>query len=294
MVETRQMHVILDLASFVGTMQYVGGRQLPRDTRSEPLVERHLANLLVSAIGHGEGVAIGEVRTNRPDPPDVVVDYGGQSIGVEVTELLPSYRLEKDAIIRQLRRDTLAQLPIGPNTRDLVINVNCRDDYAKEFRPGRWVGPMLGKSLAAFLDGEVHGRGTIALSPKLAIAVSSVSYFRDENVPANPLILRKDEPLILFGAQCTPINPTADFPVMVAERLDRKCGHKVDRTTWLLLWSEHYSMEQFQLDIVTALRAYFAVRQSPYQRTFYFHYGAAKIYEVLSVNLAPAESPADN
>jgi hypothetical protein len=67
---------------------------------------------------------------------------------------------------------------------------------------------------------------------------------------------------------------------MVAERLNRKCKHRVDRATWLLLWSEHYAMKGFQREVVMALRSYFAAHPSPYERTFFVHWGSTEIYEV--------------
>lgn len=273
MAKTRRMHVVLDLESFVGTMRHVAGSQLPRDDK--PQLEQRLANVLLTAIGRIEGVDFIESRINRPDPPDVTSVYGGKTIGIEISELMPSYRLEKDAIIRQLRSDALAQLEIGLHTRDLVFNVSCHDDYAKQFRPGRWVGPLLGQTLS----GQVGDRGAVALPPKLQTVVSSVTCFRDANV-ANNTLVKENEPLILFGAQNTSIDPVADFPSMVAERLDRKCQYRFDRPTWLLLWSWHFSMSGFGPQVGDSLQSYFAQRLSPYHRVFYFHYGGDQLYEL--------------
>ena len=104
-----------------GTLKYVPVPQLPRHDKG--LLERTIATTFLTHLSQRDGLTIADVQSNASDPPDVTFTYNGQLRGMELSELVPENRFEKDSIIRRLRRDIIAGLTLGDHTAGFVITI---------------------------------------------------------------------------------------------------------------------------------------------------------------------------
>ena len=251
----------------MGTLKYVPGQSLPRHDKQ--LLERTIANGRLANLAQREAVAFADLQNNPADPPDVVFTYAGQARGMELVELVPPNRLEKDAIIRQLRRQIVSRLDLGTQTKDCVINVFRRDDYAQQLKPGR-VDKVLATTLNEFFAQPEQPAHNIPVPDEVRPVVTGISYFK-EDLSGDPRIDHENEPLIIFGAQCTLLVPEDDCPKMVAWSLGRKQLHDVDKPTWLAVWSNHLALGSLRREIDDAIDAYLAEHPVKYERVFHLH-----------------------
>lgn len=264
---TKKAIVSIDLATTAGTLKFVPGPQLPRHDKS--LLERTIANTFLAHLSQREGLAIADVRSNEEDPPDVTFSYNGQYRGMELSEILPENRLEKDSIIRKLRCDIISRLSLSDKTAGFVVTIFLTDDYATRFRPGR-IDHTLADALAHFFDQDDRIATTIEVPQHIQDIVSHISVFR-EDMAGDPRLQDDREPLIVFGAQSTMLVPDDDCPMIVKTRLSRKGLHDLAVPTWLVLWSNHHSLASQRDELDNAIASYLRSRPMKYERVFHLH-----------------------
>ena len=261
-------YVVFDIATLRGAAQFVPGRALPRHDKRA--LELMLAQTVLGSLGARESPCPADVRSNPDDPPDVLFSLAGKQLGLELAELLPDNRLERDAIIKQTKANILARLSLGRLTRDWVVTVMLRDDYARRLRP------RFAEALAATLTTHL-GRSsscrhpaTISLPTELQ---SSIRLVRIEpyDLTGDPRIRARDEPAIVFTAQHTNVVPDREFPTLMSSVIGRKARHSLAGPTWLLLWSHHFAFGPLEADIVRHVDQFVQSHPPPYGRIFYLH-----------------------
>ena len=223
-----------------------------------------------------ESLTITNVRNADVDPPDVCFVSDGEEHGLELTELLPENRLERDAIIRQLTTKVLSSLSFGSATRDWVISITLVDDYASKLR----VSPAdeLVRVLVNFfsdLQPEQRAPTTVPVPPALRRQVRRIDAQRWD-LTADPRIGNRDEPLMIFTAQHTNIVPDQDFPAMLRATVGPKALHDIALPTWLLIWSHHYALAALQKDLVPFIEEFVQSMLNTYLRIFYLDLYRAK------------------
>ncbi len=261
-------YVVFDLAALYGTVPFVPGRTLPRHDKRA--LELMLAHILLGSLAAHKPPPATDVRSNPNDPPDVLFSVADKQFGLEVAELLPDNRLERDAIIRQIKVDILARLPIGPVTRDWVVTVMLQDDYARCLRLK--VAEALAATLTTHLGKSSSSRQamTVSLPTELQSSIR-VAHIEPWDLVGDPRIGARDEPLIIFTAQHTNVVPDREFPTLMASVVGRKALHSLAGPTWLLLWSNHYAFGPLKDDIVRHVDHFVQSQPLPYGRIFYLH-----------------------
>jgi hypothetical protein len=188
---------------------------------------------------------------------------------MELCEILPENRLEKDSIIRRLRRDIFSGLTLSENTSGFVITIFLADDYATRIRPGR-IDRVLADALASFFDHGDPSAKIVQVPPQIQDIVTCISVFR-EDMTGDPRLEDDREPLIVFGAQSTMLVPEDDCPEMVESRLSRKGLHDLALPTWLLLWSNHHALASLRDELDNAIGSYLRSHPMNYERVFHLH-----------------------
>jgi hypothetical protein len=264
---TKKAIVSIDLASLAGTLQYVPGPQLPRNDKR--LLELTIANSFLASLSSRDNSNITDVESTVLDPPDVTFRYNGAPRGIELSELLPEGRLEKDSIIRKLRRDIISQLPLSEKTKGTVVNIFFVDDYNTRIRPGR-IDVALANALRDFFESGDRSANTIEVPPQIQDIVTRIHVFR-EDMKGDPRLQDDREPLLIFGAQSTTLVPDVDCPSIVQSRLSRKGRHDLVVPTWLLLWTSHHSLTSLRDELDNAIGAYLRLHPMKYERCFHLH-----------------------
>ena len=188
---------------------------------------------------------------------------------MELCEILPENRLEKDSIIRRLRRDIISGLTLSENTSGFVITIFLADDHATRIRPGR-IDRVLADALASFFDHGDPQAKIVEVPPQIQDIVTCISVFR-EDMTGDPRLEDDREPLIVFGAQSTVLVPEDDCPEMVESRLSRKGLHDIALPTWLLLWSNHHALASHRDELDNAIGSYLRSHPMNYKRVFHLH-----------------------
>src|SRR5262245_7634578 len=111
---TKQAVISIDLARMTGDVVYVPGLQLPRHDKK--LLEQTIGEYFSNHLFLRGGIRLRDVQSNPSDPPDLTFSYDGKRKGLELSELAPENRLEKDNIILELRRDIISQLVLSEKT----------------------------------------------------------------------------------------------------------------------------------------------------------------------------------
>lgn len=264
---TKKATVSIDLASWAGTLKFVPGLQLPRHDKR--LLERTIAATFLTHLSQRDGSVVADVQSHATDPPDVTFSYNGQLRGMELSEILPENRLEKDSIIRRLRRDILSQLALSDSTAGFVVTIFLADDYARRIRPGR-IDQALAHALANFFAQGDSQTNVIKVPQHIQDTVTSISVFR-EDLRGDPRLEDDREPLLVFGAQSTMLVPEDDCPAMIESRLSRKSLLNLAIPTWLLLWSNHRSLISVRDELDNAIGTYLRSRPMRYERIFHLH-----------------------
>ena len=280
-------YVVFDLAAMHGTAQLVPGRPLPRHDK-RPL-ELMLAQILLRSLAAHEPPLATDVRSNLQDPPDVLFSLADKQVGLEVAELLPDNRLERDSIIRQIKADILSRLPIGPVTRDWVITVTLQDDYARHLRLR--VGEALAATLTTHFERSSAGRqpASIKLPAELQSTIR-LMHIEPWDLAGDPRTGARDEPLIVFTAQHTNVVPDREFPPLMSSVVGRKARHSLAGPTWLLLWSNHYAFGPLEADIVRHVDRFVQSQPLPYSRIFYLHLHHQASLTEITRDASPQES----
>lgn len=152
-------YLILDLAAFHGGATFVPGRQRPRGDKAA--LELQCATTLLEHLRRASGIDVQNIRSNPSDPPDVLFESSGITIGVELVELLPVNRLAKDHQLAALRDRILDRLLIGEVTRNWVINIMLADDYAPKLPHRRDMHEVIALAIADSLDRRMLSNATI-------------------------------------------------------------------------------------------------------------------------------------
>lgn len=264
---TKQAVIVIDLASMAGTLKYVPGVVLPRS--DIPLLERTVANAFLSHLSQHDGSCVADLRSNDDDPPDVTFTYNGLLRGLELSEVVPEHSLEKNAIIGQLRRNILARITVGERTAGFVVSIHFFNDYTSKFRPGR-IEANLAAGIDAFFELGDRTATEIQVPYCLREAVARISVYRAD-LAGDPRLADDREPLIVFGAQNTLLVVEDDCPAIVARALSEKQFHDPGIPTWLLLWSNHYSLMSLRDGLDNAVGRYLQSHPMKYERVFHLH-----------------------
>ncbi len=264
---TKKAIISIDLATTAGTMRYVPGTPLPRNDKR--LLERTIANILLTHLCQREGATFSDMASCTTDPPDVIFKYNGHRRAMELSELVPENRFEKDAILRNLRRDILAGLTLGDHTTGFVVTISLANDYATKIRPRR-IHTHLSDALGAFLAHHDPDAQSVDVPESLRDIVTRISVFR-EDLTGDPRLGDPRNPLIVFGAQHTMLIPEDDCPEIVASRLSRKGLHDVAEPTWLVLWTNHHALECCRNELDNAICHYLQRCPLKYERVFHLH-----------------------
>ncbi len=262
-------YVIFDLAAMRmhGTTTLVPGTPLPRHDKRD--LELRVSRVLLNSLAASETLSITGVRSAEVDPPDVLFELDGEEHGLEVTELLPDNRLERDAIIRQLRTRVISSLALGSATRDWVITITLTDDYASKFRVTR--SSELVKAIVDFfaaVDSKRRAPSIIEIPPGLRNKIRRI-HAEPWDLENDPRLARRDEPLIVFTAQHTNIVPHRDFPNLLRTTVGPKAVHDIGLPTWLLLWSHHYALGALKEQLVLFIDEFIQSMLDKYRRIFY-------------------------
>lgn len=259
--------ISIDLASMAGTLKFVQGPQLPRHDKK--LLERVIAKTFLTHLSQQDGSTVSDIQSNLTDPPDVIFKFNGQLRGIELSEIIPENRFEKDSIIRKLRRDIISLLTISEKTSGFVFNIFLVDDYSAKIRPGH-IDRALANALTSFFNRGDSDAKIIEVPKEIKDVVSRISVFRAD-ITGDPRLEDDHEPLIVFGAQNTMLVPEDDCPSMIESRLSRKGFHDLDFPTWLLLWSNHYALASLRDKLDNAISCYLRSHTMNYERIFHLH-----------------------
>lgn len=258
--------VSLDLTAMVGSLQLQQpSHPLPQDNNQN--LELAVANRFLAVVQHYSSHSFSPARTNPADPPDVLFDHDGEETGLELTELVPPNRRQKDAILQSVRSDILGELEIGPNTRNRVISISMANDYQERLRPKK-LGSQIAKLLNDVLRDLDQDKHLVALPPTLQGVLSHVSVCH-EDLAGDERIEQEDHPLLIFGAQHTLIVPDDDIPDMLETAFGRKLKHDLSGPTWLLVWNSHPAIGAVRDQIISQLRPCLSKPDIKYQHAFY-------------------------
>lgn len=256
-------------------MRFVPGPQLPRHNKR--LLECTIARVFLTQLCQSDRSTFSDVVTSPSDPPDVMFTYNEQPRAMELSELVPENRYEKDAIIRKLRRDIIAELKLGNNTAGFVVTIFLADAYSSKIRPGK-IQASLAQALNGFFqqcDPDVQQLDyprvqNIAVPDLVRDVVTGISVFRAD-LAGDPRLNDDREPLINFGAQTTMLVPEDDCPAIVASRLSEKELYDLGQATWLILWSNHYALASLRNELDNAIGSFLRDRPMKYERIFHLH-----------------------
>lgn len=259
--------VSIDLSTVVGSMEFVPGVQLPRNDKR--MLEMIVARSFLELWAETKGLRVASLRSNEDDPPDLLFECEGQLVGLELTELVPESRLEKDAQIRQLRKEILSVMSLGPESQDHVVHIDLVNDYAPQLNAKRLAGP-LARLLESFLS-EQHGDEMSIPVPEYMRDVVKSIWIQRSDLEGDSRIQHRNEPLVLFGAQNTFIIPSDDCPAMAKASLDRKRIMKVTPPAWLILWSNHQALAGLRDELDDAIGHALQQTRVSFERVFHVH-----------------------
>ncbi len=266
----RKGYVVFDLAALHGTAVLVSGKALDRSHKAA--LELNLANFLLRSLTAEEGITVTEIRSNPNDPPDVLFEVGEQTLGMELAELLPENRLERDDILRRVKQKVLALLQFSEKTKDWVVTIWLVDDYASRISL-----PHCETALATALDAffvrvtpNARSRAEIPVPGALDDYVDLITV-EPCDLSGDPRVRSRIEPLIVFTAQHTNVVPDREFPQLIHQVVQRKELHDLTMPTWLLLWSNHYAFGPLRDHLVKHIDQYLTTHPSKYARVFYLH-----------------------
>ncbi len=258
-------YIIFDLSAGHGSARFLPGVSLGRSDKSR--LEEELASVLLEALAIAEEAKVENVRANLSDPPDIIFELNEQEIGIELSELLPENRLEKDAVLQRIRKDLVRRIPQNHKSKDCVITIMLKNDYASKIQIPRF-SPRLASVLTACFEEPSPLPTSIAIPMELQSYVSLIT-LTPCDLSADPRIENAMEPLIIFSAQHTNILPERDFPEMVDKIVSRKEMHDLSSPTWLLLWSSHYSLGPLTEELIDQIDKYLLANPTNYDRVFY-------------------------
>lgn len=263
--------IVLDLSAMHGGGTLSLPKGLPR--RNKPELELQVARRFLESLGPTRDIHAVNIRGNQHDPPDILFELDGVTTGLELVELLPENRLEKEHILRELRRRILESLDIGDSTRNWVVNITLVDDYAAKLSLPRRPERAFAALLRRFFEGvqkDTTSPNSIQVPAELCEYVRSIGAERGD-LNNDPRLQNPAEPLLIFGAQHTNVIPEQDFPLLFDNVVGRKLEHDIASSTWLLIWSNHPAFFPLRDEILQHAVRWFTGRTTRYDRTFYMH-----------------------
>jgi hypothetical protein len=259
--------VVLDLAAAFGTAEFIPG--VPFDRTNKAALELRCAKAFLEQLGTRSE----NVRTNEKDPPDVLFEMNGVTIGLELVELLPENRLGKDHRLEGLRNRVLDQLSLGAATRNWVVTVTLADDDSA--RLPRDAHVHLAAALSAFFPSAKPDdqHSVLSIPPILSDTIKRIDATRFELV-GDPRLREPDAPRIVFTAQHTHLVPERDVPDLLEAVVRPKLIQDVTSPVWLLMWSTHPAISAIRDELISYTQQWLATHTLKYDRIFCFQYGA--------------------
>jgi len=267
---SKQWVITLDLSATISSAEliWLPGTELPRHDKK--LLELTVATHLLGALDKDQYNVSG-VRSNPIDPPDVLFALDAQQIGIELTELLPPNRFEKDSVIFDFRRSILDHLSTGEQSRNKAVHVLFADTYSEKIRTKRCE-----KLVARMLEGffaqadKIPGIfGIFPSPPELSHLIAHV-VIQNIDLSKDPRITHPDQPLIVFDAQNTLIFPDEDLPKIVKKTICRKAFHDLNIPTWLVIWNDHPALAGVRDEVRRTIRTEVLQRRLPYSKIIHF------------------------
>ncbi len=260
--------ISFDLAAATGSARLRLGRDLPR--HSKPELERYLVNSFLPILAAHEGFTVSGIRSNESDPPDVLFEKDTATHGIELSEVLPVNRLEKNAILNETRRSIVQALTVGETTRNQAVTITLKSNYAPRIQLRGYESTLAAVLERHFTESRHTTSVRLRLPAELEESVHSI-FVAPQDLAGDPRIARENEPLLVFSAQHTLVAPDEDFPTIIDNLLGRKCLHRLATPSWLVLWSSHYAFASLKQDIIQRIDAFVQTHEFTYERLFYFH-----------------------
>jgi len=259
--------ISVDLAAAVGSWKLHLGADLPR--REKKVLEQMMAEKLIRGLERQNPKdTFTSLRSNPDDPPDILLEYNGETTGIEVTELLPPNRLENDSIIRSIRESILTRLVIGEQTKNRVMHISLRQD-SNSLRPGK-CAPLIAQSLNDAMTDAQLDQFRVPIPTELSESVVSIDVDTID-LTGDPRLANPDHPLIIFSSQHTVIRPEIDVPAMLEKTVGNKINHALSTPSWLLIWTKHHATATVCDELFAALPQYLGVHtcRIQYRRVYY-------------------------
>jgi hypothetical protein len=242
---------------------------LPRDDKQK--LEMSVAGTLLSSLPANEQVCIRNLRPNPADPPDVLFDLNGTTIGIELVELVPRNRLGKDAVLDDIRDRILDLLVLGEPTKNRVIFLHLVDTYSEQLQI-----KDCAQAVAALINAELKSQRNRCivptLSPELRRWFHSIC-IETYDLNGHPQISREFQPLIVFSAEATFVIPDEDFPKILEHTVRRKLLHDLANDTWLLIWTDNQAMSGACEELFAHITRFLGSRTCNYKRVFLATFG---------------------
>jgi hypothetical protein len=252
-----------------GEVELVQRPGLPRNDKKQ--LEMHIAATLVSLLPTPLQEQMSNLRSSPADPPDVLVEVQGKPVGIEVGELVPQNRLERDDILDRATAQILEGLVLGEHTRDRVVFLHLVDSYSEKLKLKNCAQTLV-TLLNAELRRETARSFVIPVPDELRRLIHSISV-ETYDLRGHPQIDREIEPLIVFSAEATFIRPDEDFPRILSHTLARKLRHDLAQETWLLIWTDNAAMSGVREELCAGIKAMLASQGCQYSRVFLLTFG---------------------
>ncbi len=263
------MHVNIDLGNLtpVGDddpLRIVPGLRIPLEKKKRELF---VAKQFLCQLAERENATLNDIQINDTDPPDVVFDWNETRFGLEITELLPRKRRDKDAVIRLFRKHFEDRSAQHPMRGDRIIRIRFVNDHAEKLTLPRGLS-----GLVTEIEGRINDE-SLPLSIKIPSECCRVIHsicIEGVQLCDHPNRIAGSGPILLFPADDTALIPEDDIPKIVKLTVDSKLIQDVAKNTWLLVFCHHPALAGFENMIAEAfVQRVSAINRPTYSRLFY-------------------------
>lgn len=269
---------------------FVLGHGLPRNDKQT--LEMHVASTLISSIPADERACIHNLRPNEvkgkpDDPPDVLFEIEGRTVGIEIAELVPRNRHGKNAVLDNVRDCILELLVPGEHTMNRVVFLHTNHAYSDNLKLkgcAEVVADLLNKELVSHKERWFVLPLPAELQP-LFRAITIETY----DLSGHPQVNDKSRPLIVFDAEATYVVPEEDFPQILSATVGKKLLHDLARETWLLVWTDNQAISGAREELRTHTQSFLINRNCKYSRFFLVTFGFKN--EVMEIDLLNQAAP---
>lgn len=280
MTSHRGKGVVIDLSNVIVGNKY--GNKPPSvqfgnmtfDRTDNTKLELMLANELLGTLQSVYNVQIKNVTSVTDDPPDIKFEISYSMYGLEISEVLPKRLLQRENIISNLKKEIIAQLGPKKDFRNLIISVTLNHEDSGELKFHK----LSHEIVILVLKNISNVVRENPLFLELSKERGRVRLQRSD-LSEDPRIKNKNEPLILFSATNAYFEGDDEIRCIVEERLAEKFLYSFDQPTWLLLWTNHFSMHLYEEDIFNIICEYCEKYPCNYNRLFFRNYGNDKYHE---------------